>query len=48
MNANLRFSQKQAEMLEKDLMEKSIAHAKHISDLKFQIAMADAELQEMS
>jgi len=34
----------QAEKFEKELIDKSIAHAKHIGDIKFQIAMAEAEI----
>ena len=45
MNGNLRYAQIQAEKLEKELIDKSITHAKHIGDLKFQIAMAEAEIQ---
>lgn len=44
MNGNLRYAKIEAEKLEKELIDKSITHAKHIGDLKFQIAMAEAEI----
>ncbi len=43
MTADLRFAQKQAQSLEKQLHEQSVAHAREISDLKFQLALGQAK-----
>jgi hypothetical protein len=37
-------AQARAEALQRELVERAVGHAKKISDLKFKIAMAEAEL----
>lgn len=42
MTTDLRFAQKHAQELEKQLHEQSVAHARELSDLKFQLAIGQA------
>lgn len=44
MQLESRVAQAKAEKVERELVEQAVQHAKTISDLKFKIAMAQAEM----